>query len=70
MLQVKEISKKYVSGDFTQIALDKVSINFRECEFVSVLGPSGSGKTTLLNIVGGLDRYDSGDIVIISGPYL
>ncbi len=64
MLQVKEISKKYVSGDFTQIALDKVSINFRECEFVSVLGPSGSGKTTLLNIVGGLDRYDSGDIVI------
>ncbi|MBP3238234.1 MAG: ABC transporter ATP-binding protein [Lachnospiraceae bacterium] len=64
MLQIKEVSKKYVTGEFTQMALDRVSLSFRDNEFVSVLGPSGSGKTTLLNLVGGLDRYDSGDIVI------
>ena len=64
MLEIKKITKKYKTGDFTQKALDDVSVNFRECEFVSVLGPSGSGKTTLLNIIGGLDRYTSGDLVI------
>ena len=64
MLQIKSISKKYKTGDLVQTALDEVSLNFRDNEFVSILGPSGSGKTTLLNIVGGLDRYDSGDLVI------
>jgi putative ABC transport system permease protein len=64
MLQVKGIDKKYVTGDLTQVALDGVSLNLRDCEFVAVLGPSGSGKTTLLNIIGGLDRYDSGDMII------
>lgn len=64
MLQVKNISKKFVTGDLTQVALDDVSLNLRDNEFVAVLGPSGSGKTTLLNIIGGLDRYDSGDIII------
>ena len=64
MLQIKNISKKYVTGDLTQIALDDVSLNLRDNEFVAILGPSGSGKTTLLNIIGGLDRYDSGDLVI------
>lgn len=64
MLKVSHISKKYVTGDLTQLALDDVSVNFRDNEFVAVLGPSGSGKTTLLNIVGGLDRYDSGDLII------
>ena len=64
MLEIKKITKKYKTGDFTQKALDNVSVNFRECEFVSVLGPSGSGKTTLLNIIGGLDKYTSGDLVI------
>lgn len=64
MLQVKEISKQYVTGDLYQKALDQVSLCFRDNEFVAVLGPSGSGKTTLLNIVGGLDRYDSGDLII------
>ena len=64
MLQIKNISKKYVTGDLTQIALNDVSLNFRENEFVSILGPSGSGKTTLLNIIGGLDKYDSGDLII------
>ena len=64
MLQVKNIKKEYVTGDLTQTALDNVSLSFRDSEFVAILGPSGSGKTTLLNIVGGLDRYDSGDLII------
>ena len=64
MLQIKNISKKYKTGDLVQIALDNVSLNLRDNEFVAVLGPSGSGKTTLLNIIGGLDRYDNGDLVI------
>ena len=64
MLQIQNISKKYVTGDLVQRALDGVSLNLRDNEFVAILGPSGSGKTTLLNIIGGLDRYDSGDLVI------
>ncbi len=64
MLQIKNISKQYKTGDLVQNALKDVSLNFRDNEFVSILGPSGSGKTTLLNIVGGLDRYDSGDLII------
>ncbi len=64
MLQIKSISKKYVTGELEQRALDKVSLNLRDNEFVAILGPSGSGKTTLLNIIGGLDRYDDGDLVI------
>ncbi|MDD6435020.1 MAG: ABC transporter ATP-binding protein/permease [Clostridiales bacterium] len=64
MIQLKEISKTYVTGSLTQKALDKVSLSFRDNEFVAILGPSGSGKTTLLNIIGGLDKYDSGDIII------
>ena len=64
MLQLKNIVKTYVTGDLTQNALQDVSINFRENEFVSILGQSGSGKTTMLNIVGGLDRYTSGDLII------
>ena len=64
MLQIKNISKQYKTGDLVQIALNNVSLNFRDNEFVSILGPSGSGKTTLLNIIGGLDRYDKGDLVI------
>lgn len=64
MLQIKSISKQYRVGDFTQKALDGVSLNLRDNEFVAILGPSGSGKTTLLNIIGGLDRYDDGDLVI------
>ena len=64
MLQIKGISKEYKTGDLVQIALNKVSLNFRDNEFVSILGPSGSGKTTLLNIIGGLDRYDKGDLII------
>ncbi len=64
MLQIKEVSKRYITGSLKQTALDKVSLNLRDNEFVAVLGPSGSGKTTLLNIIGGLDRYDSGDLVI------
>ena len=64
MLQLKEIRKSYTTGDFTQVALDGVTINFRDNEFAAILGPSGSGKTTLLNIVGGLDQYDSGDLTI------
>lgn len=66
MLQVKNISKQYQTGDFIQQALDDVSLTFRDNEFVAVLGPSGSGKTTLLNIIGGLDRYDQGDLIINS----
>ncbi|NEG95891.1 ATP-binding cassette domain-containing protein [Bifidobacterium sp. SMB2] len=64
MLQITSISKQYKTGDFIQKALDDVSLNLRDSEFVAILGPSGSGKTTLLNIIGGLDRYDSGDLVI------
>ena len=64
MLQIKNISKQFKTGDLVQVALDNVSLNFRDSEFVSILGPSGSGKTTLLNIIGGLDRYDSGDLII------
>ena len=64
MLEIKNISKTYKTGDFVQKALDNISINFRENEFASILGPSGSGKTTLLNIIGGLDHYDEGDLII------
>ena len=64
MLQIKDIRKKYVTGSLVQKALDGVSLAFRDSEFVAILGPSGSGKTTLLNIIGGLDRYDSGDLII------
>jgi len=64
MLRLKNINKSYTTGDFTQQALKDVSLEFRKNEFVAILGPSGSGKTTLLNIVGGLDRYDSGDLII------
>lgn len=64
MLQIKNISKQYKTGELIQNALNDVSLNFRDNEFVSILGPSGSGKTTLLNIIGGLDRYDNGDLII------
>lgn len=64
MLQLKNISKTYHTGDLVQNALDNVSLNFRDNEFVSILGQSGSGKTTLLNIIGGLDHYDSGELII------
>ena len=64
MLELRDICKSYTTGSFTQTALDHVSIAFRDSEFVAILGPSGSGKTTLLNIVGGLDHYDTGDLVI------
>ena len=64
MLEIKNIKKIYKTYGLEQKALNKVSINFRKSEFVSVLGPSGSGKTTLLNIIGGLDKYTSGDLII------
>ncbi len=64
MLQVKQIKKTYTTGGFTQTALDNISLNFRKNEFVAILGESGSGKTTFLNVVGGLDQYDSGDLII------
>jgi len=64
MLQLKDITKSYKTGDFTQVALNKVSLNFRESEFVAILGQSGSGKTTLLNVIGGLDQYESGELII------
>jgi len=64
MLEIVNVSKVYETGSLRQTALNRVSINFRKCEFASILGPSGSGKTTLLNIIGGLDSYDSGDLII------
>ena len=64
MLQIQHICKEYRTGTLVQKALDDVSLNFRDNEFVAILGPSGSGKTTFLNIIGGLDRYDSGDLII------
>ena len=64
MLELKDICKKYVTQSFTQTALDDVSVAFRDNEFVAILGPSGSGKTTLLNVIGGLDHFDSGDLLI------
>ena len=64
MLQIQHICKEYRTGTLVQKALDDVSLNFRNNEFVAILGPSGSGKTTFLNIIGGLDRYDSGDLII------
>ena len=64
MLQIQHICKEYRTGYLIQKALDDVSLNLRDNEFVAILGPSGSGKTTLLNIIGGLDRYDSGDLII------
>ena len=68
MLTVSNISKVYQTGSLVQKALDDVSLSFRDTEFVAVLGPSGSGKTTLLNIIGGLDRYDSGEMSIDGVP--
>ncbi|MDO4378220.1 MAG: ABC transporter ATP-binding protein/permease [Erysipelotrichia bacterium] len=64
MLQLKNITKTYITGDLRQDALKDVTVSFRDCEFVSILGHSGSGKTTLLNIIGGLDQYSSGDLII------
>ena len=64
MLQLINLEKKYTTGDLTQAALNGVSLNLRDSEFVAILGPSGSGKTTLLNIIGGLDRYDNGELII------
>ena len=64
MLQIKNVYKQYKTGDLIQKALDDVSLNLRDNEFVAILGPSGSGKTTFLNIIGGLDRYDQGDLII------
>ena len=64
MLQIKDIRKQYITGELVQTALDGVSLTLRDNEFVAILGPSGSGKTTLLNVIGGLDRYDSGDLII------
>ena len=68
MLQIQHIRKEYKTGKLVQKALDDVSLNLRDNEFVAILGPSGSGKTTLLNIIGGLDRYDSGDLIINGFP--
>ena len=64
MLELKGICKRYVTQSFTQVALDSVSLAFRDNEFVAILGPSGSGKTTMLNVIGGLDHFDSGDLLI------
>lgn len=70
MLQIKNICKEYRTGGLVQKALDDVSLNLRDNEFVAILGPSGSGKTTLLNIIGGLDRYDSGALPFIPAVVL
>ena len=64
MLQLKKIHKQYKTGDLVQTALDKVSLNLRDCEFVAILGPSGSGKTTLLNILAALDRPTAGEVFL------
>lgn len=64
MLELKDICKRYVTQSFTQVALDSVSLAFRDNEFVAILGPSGSGKTTMLNVIGGLGHFDSGDLLI------
>lgn len=64
MLELRRISKSYVTSALTQVALDDVSVTFRDNEFVAILGASGSGKTTMLNVIGGLDHFDSGDLVI------
>ena len=64
MLQITDICKQYKTGNFIQKALDHVSLNLRDNEFVAILGPSGSGKTTLLNIIGGLDNSYEGDLII------
>ena len=64
MIQLKAITKTYRTGNLVQVALNQIFLNFRDNEFVSILGASGSGKSTLLNIIGGLDRYDSGDLII------
>ena len=64
MLQIQNVYKEYKTGNLIQKALDNVRLNLRDNEFVAILGPSGSGKTTLLNIIGGLDRYDKGDLII------
>ena len=64
MLDLRDICKRYVAQSFTQVALDSVSLSFRDNEFVAILGPSGSGKTTMLNVIGGLDHFDSGDLLI------
>ena len=66
MLQIQHICKEYRTGNLIQKVLDDVSLNLRDNEFVAILGPSGSGKTTLLNIIGGLDRYDSGCLLYTS----
>ena len=68
MLQITNIHKEYKTGNLVQKALDGVSLTLRDNEFIAVLGPSGSGKTTLLNIIGGLDRYDSGEMKIRGVP--
>ena len=70
MLQIKNICKEYRTGGLVQKALDDVSLNLRDNEFVAILGPSGSGKTTLLNIIGGLDRYDSAALPFIPAVVL
>ena len=64
MLELKGISKRYNTGGFEQTAMDCISVAFRDNEFVAILGPSGSGKTTMLNVIGGLDRFDSGDLLV------
>ena len=69
MLEIKKISKKYQTGDLVQVALDNVSLTFRNNEFVSILGPSGSGKTTLLHLLMGLYKADEGEITILGKKY-